>query len=763
MANAMHKAIVCLAAAAAAISRLAGAEGVEPQDCATVSSIVELDQSGQAVYAAYGAGSPQEAALKAELATGVLRVTAPPYNADPTGASDSTNAIQAAVCDARDARAVCFFPPGAYKISKQIRAVRPAATKTAAHTGTYKYGRNYPSVLAGSRESDPPLIFLQDGSTGFGNPSVPKAMFYFWAVWIKDGPAEPDREQSNISMHHRFENLRLATGANPGAVGLYFETCQQAVIEDVEVDATGGFAGVNGIAGSGGATRNLKVVNGQYGIYLLGGTTQPQPTVAGAILTGQTVANLYNDSSGPLTLVGCEMSGPGIICDTIWEAGSYRAHMSLLDCKIDLMGGDGTAVRSERNVYLGNVWVRNAAKIVAFNTGQTVAGNPGGWAHVAEYAGGSGTIAAVTSRYLDGVSTTADLSSIDLAPAGSPPADLVSRHLPPTTPSFTDAGIVNAKAFGALGNGTANDAPALQNAINAADKVFIPKGEYKLSSPLTLRSTTQLFGIGDRYTQLFADAASPNFNNAANPKPMIDTPDDALAATSLARLWVNCKRGAAGAYAIRWRVGRQSIVRDIKIEYCENETGTEPTNSRYFPVVLIEGSGGGRWYTLAEGDGAYSLEQSPEFVHIRANGTIEPLLFYHLNGEGAPYPRANAEFLNAKNFVVYGFKHEESANAVRAINCQDFRVYGHGGIGGGESAGQEVYSLQNCDNFLLTNLTLQTNDLAPRNWNMVEEMPPGGGAPVAVAGERRVLYYKRGEPAPLPSANAGASSHWRRY
>jgi len=32
---------------------------------------------------------------------------------------------------------------------------------------------------------------------------------------------------------------------------------------------------------------------------------------------------------------------------------------------------------------------------------QTVAGNASGWAHVTEYAGGSGTVAGVTARYLD--------------------------------------------------------------------------------------------------------------------------------------------------------------------------------------------------------------------------------------------------------------------------------------------------------------------------------------------------------------------------
>ena len=102
---------VAASSMAAWTTRAAGA-GQEPQDCETVTSVEELEQSAQTIFAAYGQGNAQEPALKAELQQGILRVTAPPYSADPTGTNDSADAIQAAVCDARDSRAICFFPPG---------------------------------------------------------------------------------------------------------------------------------------------------------------------------------------------------------------------------------------------------------------------------------------------------------------------------------------------------------------------------------------------------------------------------------------------------------------------------------------------------------------------------------------------------------------------------------------------------------------------------------------------------------------------------
>lgn len=47
---------------------------------------------------------------------GSVVVTAPPFNADPSGATDSTAAIQAAL-NSFVAGGVCFFPPGVYKVS----------------------------------------------------------------------------------------------------------------------------------------------------------------------------------------------------------------------------------------------------------------------------------------------------------------------------------------------------------------------------------------------------------------------------------------------------------------------------------------------------------------------------------------------------------------------------------------------------------------------------------------------------------------------
>ena len=60
------------------------------------------------------------------------------------------------------------------------------------------------------------------------------------------------------------------------------------------------------------------------------------------------------------------------------------------------------------------------------------------------------------------------------------------------------AGWASVKDFGAIGNGTADDTTAIQNAVNSpATAVWFPPGSYKITSTITLRAGTSLLGAGN--------------------------------------------------------------------------------------------------------------------------------------------------------------------------------------------------------------------------------------------------------------------------
>jgi hypothetical protein len=74
------------------------------------------DEAGGAHLAPLGTSQPL-------AGDGIIDVTKPPFDADPTGATDSTVAIQRAVDYARAHYAVAYFPVGEYLVSIMIVGV----------------------------------------------------------------------------------------------------------------------------------------------------------------------------------------------------------------------------------------------------------------------------------------------------------------------------------------------------------------------------------------------------------------------------------------------------------------------------------------------------------------------------------------------------------------------------------------------------------------------------------------------------------------
>lgn len=73
----------------------------------------------------------------------------------------------------------------------------------------------------------------------------------------------------------------------------------------------------------------------------------------------------------------------------------------------------------------------------------------------------------------------------------------------------THFGVVNVKDFGAVGNNTANDAPAFQAAIDfigagypsggTQGRIICPNGQYRIDGPLYMRAGVIIEGVGDNF------------------------------------------------------------------------------------------------------------------------------------------------------------------------------------------------------------------------------------------------------------------------
>ena len=66
----------------------------------------------------------------------------------------------------------------------------------------------------------------------------------------------------------------------------------------------------------------------------------------------------------------------------------------------------------------------------------------------------------------------------------------------------------NVRSYGAVGDGVADDTAAIQNAVNANDAVYFPAGTYKVSSAVSLKTNSTMFGEGASSVILYTGTAA---------------------------------------------------------------------------------------------------------------------------------------------------------------------------------------------------------------------------------------------------------------
>lgn len=655
------------------------------------------------------------AAVLAANSYGLLDVTKAPYGADPAGKADSTKAIQRAVDEARDGRMIVYLPPGRYRVSGSI--ILNQQNHPNRENRLLGNRDDFPCILWGGTRGGRATIVLADNTPGFGDPANPRPVIYFIS-FLKDSTVD----NPNISFNQMLVSVDVELGrGNAGAIGVDHQGAQGSVAEDVNVFAEGAFAGFRGASGSGGGMSHISVRGGRYGLYLAGlglqkqfSGSQPTPVISHVTLTGQTEQSIVSATRGPLVLVGASIDGPRILVEgtrNAWDGG-----LNMIDSAVRLRG-PGPAIRADRPVYLENVYFENAATIAQVGSAPVLEGSGKGWTRVIEYAAGPSPAHPI---WVNGAKQAKAL--VKIQPGQAPPAGYRRAHeWRERLPSWDDPGVANVMAppYSAAGDGKADDTDAIQRAIDASRDVFLPKGIYRITRTLRMRANTRLFGIGV-HSKIAPDPEAKAFSDPAKPSPMLETPDDAAAAPVAAffQLWARIP----GAYAVRWRAGRNSMVRNVRTRTSPWNKGAPPADH---PLILIEGNGGGRWYNAAM---HAKFPQTLSHRHVLARGTREPLAFYMLNPE-----HSNADYMlefdNVRNLRVYALKSEtlgakgpRDLTPVLIRNSSDFRIFGHSG-NASAPAGRPLYQIEKCSNFVLANFSYMPIPIAAEisKWYMVEE------------------------------------------
>jgi hypothetical protein len=629
---------------------------------------------------------------------GYLDVTL--YGAKGDGETDDTAAIQDAINDSASYSMITYVPFGTYVISKTLTGIQ-LFNGTNENVENQKLGTNtrYGGLLApslvGPGSGPRPTIQLKAGT--FTDASSPVPMIHLVNTpncaelypTTHCGENEPPAFGDFAEMFNGvIRDINVTTGDNAGAIGIQFYSTQNSYIQNVSVDARGGYAGLEGDP----ATEvwvNIAVNGGQYGIMLDGGSNAAGvDSVAGLALENQTVAGVLIDFDG-VSITGFSIDELATEATGVkYENGGTGSAVALIDGTIQTAAGLA-AIDNEGNgsLYLNDVYLQAPTSLVV-NAGSTSLPASGHLDFVTEYShaasAGSGLSLACYIVVNDETQTT------DYIPSASPirtnvasaPSDFVIRHVPGQLPFAFDTGAFWVTDYGADPTGFTDSTKQIQSAIEAAhqngsDEVFLPRGNYDLNATLQLYPNTRFFGIPGAYSALTGWGFVTG--NKAQPLLQVGNADAGLAASKAGRAIVTDLTIALPAettswapwakllpddgadydpmdqtylYAIDWQVGQSSVLNQVIVYERAESNVTSPATRN---IIQVEKSGGGRWYGLQSAGGS---DNSTEGHVLDVAGTSQPLSIYGSNLEHSSGSALYA-FTGAENIRVFGTKTED--------------------------------------------------------------------------------------------------------
>jgi uncharacterized protein YjdB len=598
---------------------------------------------------------------------------------DMNGTNDVTTKLQAAVDAARLANKTLFIPSGTYKVSNTIDCVLEFSG----------WSMVTPVNIVGSSITRPTIV-LANSASGFSGTN-PKCIFNYRATVH----TTPD---CIMEGGIRSLNFDLGTG-NTKAVALNWGCAQYCFIEDISIEARSGFAGVLAIGGANQLLANISVNGGQYGLYLPNANEASswglsgqicQSTITGCTFTNQSVSAIRLWGYGGITMSGItisQASGTAIIMKDDSYSPVIQFPFSLIDSKITFTSSSSSNVAIQNlthmNVALYGVYVTGAGTIVNNNGDENLAALTPitNWTRVARFnyvdkairKDANGT--SYTGKNYDAIGGILSNTAIVQTDATAPPADLTSKHIWSSTPSFEDADAFLVTDLTASG---------IQTAINSHTKVCLPKATISLSAPITLKANTILFGCPGfgKCGTVFTNGFTPTSANW-----LIETENSAAATTYLMDI---ATQPANIDYmgSLHWMAGANSIIRTVHLD--KGWTSNEANIIRLY----FTNNGGGRVFNYQDEKAYDGAVTNSNHRKVKISGTSQQLTFYGLNLErgGALYPVSSwpmLEIVNASKVRIFGAKTEafqpyatiNGCNDIFITNVVDYCANGYGTTG----------------------------------------------------------------------------------
>ena len=550
------------------------------------------------------------------------------FGAHGDGAGDDAEALQSAINRVQETTrmGMVLIPEGRYRLSKTVYVWQGIR-------------------LIGYGSKRPVLVLARD-TPGFQEGSA-RYMIHF--ADSRPQPGGPFVDASEFTFYSGINNVdfELQEG-NPAAIAVRFHVAQHSMLTHMDFQVGSARAALEDI---GNQATDIHVHGGQYGIITKRTSPAWQFLLMDSSFDGQRAAAIQTMEAG-LTLVRVRFANSPIALKiTTGEVEQLYARDLLLE-------------NIEEAAFVAGNW-SNPHSAVTFTN--ILCSN------VPHFYSGDARVAAPSTRYVvqnfslgleigpDGREQGIRLRHRERrlsGPLPSPASDIPS--LPPME------NWVNVRTLGAKGEPSADDAEALQAAIDQHPALFFPSGVYRVSRPLMLKPNTVLIGLNPGTTLITLISGSAAFAGEGDPVGVITAPSGG--SNIICSISVGTGTRNPRAAGVVWLAGPTSMLDDVSfpVGFGPRAPGQGFSDSQAGNLIVQDGGGGvfrGCWAHDTNGK-----------VGLLVKNTATPGRIYQISIEH--HMRIEAQFQNVRNWQAYALQTEEEnpagaqANALEVRNCR---------------------------------------------------------------------------------------------
>jgi hypothetical protein len=584
-----------------------------------------------------------------------LYFTSENFNIAPDGKHDVSEALQFAINKLKKEKnfGILFIPEGKYLISKTIYV--PKAIRIIG------YGENRPEFILGKNTA----AYHDENNY----------MFWFTDNLVDEGQQPRDAGAGTFYSAISNINFRIEKG-NPRAIALRTHFAQHSFVSHCNFYIGDGYAGIYDL---GNEIENLKFFGGEYGISTARTSPGWPMMMIDLYFEGQRRAAVLSRNTG-MTIVSMHVKDAPVAVE-LQRGVSDRLFME--DClfenvKKGIVVGVGKEATSQINLL--NIRCNNVDVPVYFSPSGTSIDGKGNQYRINNF---------VYGLVMDDMSDDSDYKTVIDMEA----VDLVPKKLDKVIPDLPHMDTwVNAKDFGALGDGKTDDTQAIKEAIAKHKNVYLPAGWYRITETLKLNKGNALIGLHPFATQLLLDESEVNFSGFGSPVPVLESSEGG--ADIINGIGINTGGYNNRAVGLKWMANENSMINDVKFVGGHGNMAkpsqpshtrrreqnisspSEPVYSRGMDLAW-DNQYWSLWVTNNGGGILKDIWTANTYASagLYISNTSTPGKIYAMSMEH--HVRQEARFNNVANWNFYAFQFEEEgregkkAQTLNLANCKD--------------------------------------------------------------------------------------------